>query len=446
MAENEEKPSSEPTQLEKKIIRQIEYTIAKFSLTKPIGVSLDCLITFNRLKALSTDFTVIMNALKKSDAGLLEQLNEEKNCIRRSTNKPVCERLDPQMLKSAHEKTIYMKGFPTDYTLDNIEEFFEGKGKIVFIKMRKKEEDKSFKGSIFVEFETAEMAQQLLNMEELKCGETVLEKMKRDDFYKKQDDEKKNKKSGETKDELVYPKGGVLHFVGVGDETSREDLRKVFGDHEEVTWIDFERNDKEGKVRFKNEGGAQRGIDGVMKANDGKIIINGVESTVRVLEGEEEEKFWKQAVIDDKEREKAFLRRRHGGKGRKGGRGGRGDWGKRSKQEHNGNKATEKSEPEEKPDHKRFEDDDGPQAKQAKEELEKERIKAMKLNESKEKIEVIPTLETLLQDANLRLKRSEYQNALALYDKFLCLYFGNCILKLEYDVSVAKLQFARPCG
>ena len=41
----------------------------------------------------------------------------------------------------------------------------------------------------------------------------------------------------------------------------------------------------QGYIRFAKEGGAQRAIDAVKQANDGKIMIRGVESTLRVLDG-----------------------------------------------------------------------------------------------------------------------------------------------------------------
>ena len=39
-------------------------------------------------------------------------------------------------------------------------------------------------------------------------------------------------------------------------------------------------------MRFKEEGAAQKAIDAVKAANDGKVVIKGVEATVRILEGE----------------------------------------------------------------------------------------------------------------------------------------------------------------
>ncbi len=41
----------------------------------------------------------------------------------------------------------------------------------------------------------------------------------------------------------------------------------------------------QGFIRFNKEGGAQRVIDALKEANDGKVLIRDVETTLRVLEG-----------------------------------------------------------------------------------------------------------------------------------------------------------------
>eukprot|EP00795_Rhopilema_esculentum_P013247 gene13247-4074_t len=256
--------STHANQLENKIIRQVEI--------------------------LSTDFDVILGALEKSKTGLLE-LDKDNKKIRRNPQKEVPSTLDPIMMKASKQKTLYVKGFPTDYTLDQVEEFFEGKGETIFIKMRR--DGENFKGSVFVEFATTEMAKKFLDMEDLKIGDTVLLKMTRDDYYKKKDEEKKSEKKnksntdGQKEEEVEDPfvKGCVIYFNGAGEGTSREDLKALFGEHHEISWVDFNRNDTEGHVRFKEEGAAQKAIDAVKTANDDKVMIKGVEATVRILEG-----------------------------------------------------------------------------------------------------------------------------------------------------------------
>eukprot|EP00057_Strongylocentrotus_purpuratus_P021391 XP_011675865.1 PREDICTED: LOW QUALITY PROTEIN: lupus La protein homolog B-like [Strongylocentrotus purpuratus] len=50
-----------------------------------------------------------------------------------------------------------------------------------------------------------------------------------------------------------YEKGCILHFTGVNDQTSREDLKELFGDHGTIQWVDFERGQTEGTIRFSED-------------------------------------------------------------------------------------------------------------------------------------------------------------------------------------------------
>lgn len=50
-----------------------------------------------------------------------------------------------------------------------------------------------------------------------------------------------------------YEKGCILHFTGVNDQTSREDLKELFGDHGTIQWVDFERGQTE-VILIKNMG------------------------------------------------------------------------------------------------------------------------------------------------------------------------------------------------
>lgn len=92
---------------------------------------METLISFNRLKKLSTDLPFIASALKQSTSGLLE-VDEDSTKIRRITPIPDTgeyEFYDP-------DKSIYAKGFPEETSIDELESFFEGFGKINLIKMR----------------------------------------------------------------------------------------------------------------------------------------------------------------------------------------------------------------------------------------------------------------------------------------------------------------------
>lgn len=341
--------------MEKKIIRQVEYYFGDANLSRDRflqskikedeggWVPLEIMIRFNRLKTLTEDFEEITAALAKSTSGLLE-VSEDKLKIRRSSDKPIPNDTTEHR-QEIRKKTIYCKGFKTDDTLDTIQKFLDEFGETSQIQMRR-DKDRNFKGSIFATFDKEESAQKFLDTKDLKIGETEAVKMTRDDYFKiKQDerkqrreDEKKNKQEDREKREQEaidaqqadfgeFEKGCVMHFTGASDQTSREDLKELFGQYGTISWVEFERGQTEGCVRFEEGTKASDVLEKAKAANDDKIIVRENELTVRVLEGEEEEKHWKQ-VYESKTkirlRKKMGGGRGGGGRGRRGGRGGRG--------------------------------------------------------------------------------------------------------------------------
>ncbi len=47
-----------------------------------------------------------------------------------------------------------------------------------------------------------------------------------------------------------YEKGCVMHFTGVSEQTSREDLKELFGEYGTISWVDFERGQTEVSVQY----------------------------------------------------------------------------------------------------------------------------------------------------------------------------------------------------
>lgn len=122
--------------LEKKIIRQIEYYLSdvnmvrdkflKNEITKDQGwIPLSVLTTFKRLQALTTDFETIINAMKKSDSGLVE-IDEKEQKLRRNPGRPV-PASHAELELALRTRTVYVKGFPKseDITIDKLLVFFE---------------------------------------------------------------------------------------------------------------------------------------------------------------------------------------------------------------------------------------------------------------------------------------------------------------------------------
>ena len=161
-----ENTTTDATLKEMKIIRQVEYYFGNVNLWRDKflkekvkeddgWVTLECLITFNRLQSLSVDFDEIATALAKSKTGLLE-IHEDKLKIRRSTSNPLPDPEDPVLRKASKMKTLYMKGFPKTHQLDDVQDFILSQGcQNIFIKM-KLDEEKNFKGSVIVELATME--------------------------------------------------------------------------------------------------------------------------------------------------------------------------------------------------------------------------------------------------------------------------------------------------
>jgi len=262
----------------------------------------------------------------------------------------------------------------------------------------KQDEEKIFKGSIIVELATLEEADKFLK-QEMKCGETTLKVMRRDEYFiqknekrhgkkftgqkRRGDDEaddetdaKKPKQDEEKKEEVPPKVGCVLHFKGCSTETSREDLKALFGEHEPIEWVDFDRGETQGYVRFVNEGAAQKALDAVKAANDEKVIIKETECETKVIEGIEEKNYW---ILANEEKKRA-KNNRYGGRG---GRGGRDEgWKKRRREwEYDGrNKDAENKNGDDEPkknEHIKFEDNAGEVTeKKAKIEAEKPTVEA----------------------------------------------------------------------
>jgi len=406
-----ENTTTDATLKEMKIIRQVEYYFGNVNLWRDKflkekvkeddgWVTLECLITFNRLQSLSVDFDEIATALAKSKTGLLE-IHEDKLKIRRSTSNPLPDPEDPVLRKASKMKTLYMKGFPKTHQLDDVQDFILSQGcQNIFIKM-KLDEEKNFKGSVIVELATMEEAEKLLKGE-LKCGETTLTVMRRDEYFAMKSDKrhgnkfsnnkrqggddsgdadsdaKKPREDGDEKEEAVPSKlGCVLHFKGCGAETSREDLKTLFGEHETIEWVDFERGDTQGYIRFAAEGGAQRALDAVKSANEDKVVVKEKECETKVIEGIEEKNYW---ILVNEEKKRAKNNRFGGGRGGRGRgrgrgnrRGGKGEeWRKRRRPwEHENKKSEDGADTTTKNEHIKFEDGDSTTEKKAKVEDQK---------------------------------------------------------------------------
>jgi len=333
--------TAEISDLEQKLIRQIEYYFGDYNLIKDNflqqtikdnngWVKLETLVTFKRLKELSTDFNVITNALKKSPTQLLE-VSENGTEIRRSLTKPLPDN-DEKRKEDINSRSVYVKGIPLETTLDELLEYFKKQGPVEHVQMRYFQ--KLFKGSLFVVFGSKEEQEAYLEKGEKKYGDIdLLRESKTGYLIRKREERMKSKaEKGNSKRERIksavakvdetptYEKGYILHVSGLPTETKMEEIKAVFN-KDDVAWVDYNKGDVQSWIRFKEGTTAEKHVERVKEANDGKIVINGAELTYRILEGDEELEHYKKVV---KTKEQCKQMRHKGGRGKGRGHFGRG--------------------------------------------------------------------------------------------------------------------------
>ncbi|PYH48463.1 tRNA maturation protein LHP1 [Aspergillus saccharolyticus JOP 1030-1] len=168
--------TSDPVQIRKQVefyFSDSNLPMDKFLLSKVGGssnrpVSLELLHSFKRMRRFQP-FSAIVEAIKSSET---LELTDNDTCVRRKTPLPetVTENHNPTVVRvfedKAMNRSVYAKGFgeegPT--TQLEIEEFFAPYGPVNAIRLRRAF-DKTFKGSVFVEFESEEKQQAFLALD-----------------------------------------------------------------------------------------------------------------------------------------------------------------------------------------------------------------------------------------------------------------------------------------
>ncbi|KAK4880242.1 hypothetical protein RN001_008388 [Aquatica leii] len=299
--------------LEKKIINQIEYYFSDFNLSrdkflqgeivKDNGwVELTTLLKFERLASYTTDKEVIVDALKKSENNVVV-VNDDGTKVRRSPDKPLPE-FNEEYKKAIVDRTAYAKGFPLDESLDNILKFisenhgiYESCIKRTYLDKATKE--RKFKGSCFIVFKSLDDCKKFVDAESVKYNDMELIRKfqsnyleeKKQEFHDRKNNKKKLKEAiNEPK--LTFSKGIIIHFSGIPDNVvlTREEIKEKITEinENEPSYIDYNKGDLEGWVRMAKESEAS---EFHKKLTDGVMEVGDVKLQVRVLEEEEEEKY-----------------------------------------------------------------------------------------------------------------------------------------------------------
>ncbi|KAE9389442.1 hypothetical protein BT96DRAFT_866347 [Gymnopus androsaceus JB14] len=372
--------------------RQVEFYFADSNLpydkfmwqlhskTPEHWVSIEAVASFKRMRQYSqgeNGLKWVADALRESE---YLEVDETGINVRRKT-----EVKEP---KGQFDRSVYAKGFEGDESNNlqqRLEDFFQGYGSTNEVRLRRND-DKSFKGSVFVEFTEPSGVEAFLKADpkpswngadlvimtkEDYCEMKIKEKgltgknaeRKRDNMVKrafnafttplsqgglfKLDDKKEiwlefmGKKlrierddSGNgrvNEEEIPFVKGSTLKFEGVGENFSWSDIKLPLKDIFEgrTPYIDYTRGQNDGLVGFHKE----LSDEDILAVKKAVRTINGNEITWSSINEEDEKKFQirraqsgaRAALRSEEEKQSSSSESQRGGRGgSRGGRGGRG--------------------------------------------------------------------------------------------------------------------------
>ncbi|RYG63695.1 hypothetical protein EON64_15390, partial [archaeon] len=300
-------------------------------------VAISVLLTFNRLKNLTTDVAEVAKAVESSDAVVL------------SANKDKVKRAEPlPETDESASRTLYIKGYPVDnadVTIESIAEQWSPYGKVLYVKMRTfRDRDtnaRKFKGSVCVEFASTEGVDKavaaskedgkiILGFEDKKFVQvsTFAEwyNSKKAYLESKKGKAQKRKAEGQAEEdednegdkeetrEFKYENGLVVKLTDLPATHNGVELKELLRQTADVRFVDYTNGASDAFVRCGDAGAARKVAEAV---NKGEVKFGEAEGKAEVLEGEGEKAYWVKNDAD-------FKARRESRNNNKGGRGGRG--------------------------------------------------------------------------------------------------------------------------
>ncbi|KAL6067909.1 La protein 1 [Balamuthia mandrillaris] len=293
-----------------RVKRQIEFYFSDSNFPKdkflraesekhPEGyVPISLIASFSRMKNLSQDVEFIASTLKDSE---VVEVSEDGKQVKRKIPLP--------QEDTSSRRSIYAKGFPKDSTIEDLHEFFSKVGEVLSVRMRRNK-DKSFKGSAFIEFKTEEDVSKAVSEKHAYKDNELLVLTKQEYFNKKREERKQREAARKTKNKRKneeWERGLILHVTGVPETATKWDLKELFQKHG-AKFVDHEEGQKEARVRMATPEEASKAVQTI---NEEKVELKGSALTCRLLEGEEEEKHWKminerKASVQSKKKQRSY--------------------------------------------------------------------------------------------------------------------------------------------
>ncbi|KAI9501114.1 RNA binding motif-domain-containing protein [Coemansia spiralis] len=226
--------------------------------------------------------------------------------------------------------TVHIKGLPygkeSADLIDTLTEYFNQFGVVKLLRLRRNPKTKAFKGNVLVEFESSEEAEDVAKSETLEFDGHKLEpallpayhdeKMEADEYIQPElrkpgasyptfeewcaahgkqppalpKDDKKAAAEKKTAEVEQVP-GVLVRFSGVQGDIGFPALKEAFASVGDVKFVDYEKGESEGIVRFKEPVAAEV----IEKNADGIKISENVVLTLSVVDGEAEKAFYERA-------------------------------------------------------------------------------------------------------------------------------------------------------
>lgn len=291
-------------------------------------VAISVLLTFNKLKAMTTDAALIADIMSSSES---VDVSADKLSLKRNAELPAND--------DSGVRTLYVKGYPTedaDVTIEAVSKQFSEYGKVLMVRMRREKLSKALKGSCFIEFDSAQAVADAVAAankdgavqigfkdNKFLCVMPYTEWAARKEA-KMNKSNKSNNASGpasgkrsadgavkEEEKKVEFTSGLIFHVTNIPADASLYDIKDFFKAIADIKFVDHEADKTEAYVRTADTTAAERLAEALKKGITMRESNPNLE--YKLLEGEEEETYWNKIAANSKS-----------GPGGRGGRGGRG--------------------------------------------------------------------------------------------------------------------------
>jgi len=252
-------------------------------------VDLEKIANFNKMRSMTSDIGLIVEAAKSSN---LVQPDTTGKRIRRTKVVPIAKNVD--------SRTVYVEGFPPDSTHDTLKQFFSVCGKVNYVSIpRNKDQARTFKGFAFIEYEKEEEAVHAIkelntvgNTDHNPAAPVGLRVIAKDTWDRLKDEFKELKAKQRNEHHGPPGRGSILHISNVATEILHPEIKAILKNYGKVAYLDMQENG-EGYARFTTPEEAKSAVTKIIEQ---KLQIGGKEVSARIVDGEEEQKYWEKIL------------------------------------------------------------------------------------------------------------------------------------------------------